>query len=591
MAMRIPENILEDILSRIDIVELISSYIPLKKAGRNFKANCPFHHEKTPSFTVSPDRQIYHCFGCGESGNAFKFLMRHERMDFPEAVEALAKKAGVILPAQESAAPSRQASLNERLYKVNELALEFYEGNLYGESGAACRAYLGSRGIKPKTAREFRLGFATSRWDGLITYLRSKNVALSLMEKAGLILPKDSGGYYDRFRNRVIFPIFDIRSRLIGFGGRVMDSSLPKYMNSPETAVYTKGKNLFGLSLSKDHIRKNDLALIVEGYMDFILPFQEGVNNLVASQGTALTADQIRLLKRYTHNVVMIYDGDSAGEMATLRGLDMFVEEGMAVKVVPLPKDADPDVLVRRDGPDCLRDKINNAVSLFDFKLKVLKNRHDIKDAHGKSRIAEEMLFTIGKIGNAILRAEYIKRLSEELGVSEGSVLEELKKLKAGPPSRRHDADSAQPPARSVVKIHPAEKLLIKFMLEEKELAERIMQELSPSDFADERTAKVFSLMHDLCSQGKNVEPSVLMNYFGEDTAGQIVCESMFMPDLLGQEREKAVRDCITRIKVQRLRSKREQLHLQIKDAQSVGDKERLGVLFREFHNLLKKGD
>ncbi|MFA7705715.1 MAG: DNA primase [Candidatus Omnitrophota bacterium] len=588
MSGRIPENLLEDILSRVDIVEIISGYIPLKKAGRNFKANCPFHHEKTPSFTVSPERQIYHCFGCGESGNAFRFLMRHERMEFPEAVEILAKKAGITLPEQDRPEIARAASLSTQIYKINELAVNFYENNLNAPNATAWRDYLLNRGVKLQTIKEFHLGLATSGWDGLINYLRSKGISISLMEKAGLILPKDAGGYYDRFRNRVIFPIFDVRSRVIGFGARVMDKTLPKYINSPETPVYVKGKNLFGLNLSKDYIRENDFVVIVEGYLDFMIPYQEGLNNLVASQGTALTLEQIRLLKRYTHNVVMIYDGDTAGEIATLRSLDMLIEEGIQVKIVPLPKGLDPDALVRRDGIDTLKAKIKDAINLFDYKLEILKSRHNIKEAHGKSKIASEMLSTINKFDNAILRGEYVKRLSEEIRIPEHYIIEELNKLK---PSLTEHQDETVLPKKTSSGINPAEKLLIKFMLEERDLIEKIMQELSPADFSDMRTAKIVSVMHDLFTQGKSIEPSILMNYFSEDDASQLVCESMFMPELAGQDREKAVNDCIARIKVQRLKSQREHLHIQIKSAQSLGDEQKLNSLIKEFHNLIKKGD
>ncbi|TAM36030.1 DNA primase [bacterium] len=588
MSGRIPENLLEDILGRVDVVELISGYIPLKKSGRNFKANCPFHNEKTASFMVSPDRQIYHCFGCGESGNAFKFLMRHERMDFPEAVELLAKKAGVELPKQESPERALASSLSAQLYKVNELAVSFYENNLYAENGQAVREYLAKRGISHKTAKEFHLGFAGQGWDHLINFLRSKNVSLALMEKAGLVLPKDGGGYYDRFRSRVIFPIFDIRMRPIGFGARVLDKSLPKYLNSPETPVYTKGKNLFGLNLSKDHIRDADSAIIVEGYLDFIIPYQAGMKNIVASQGTALTLEQIRLLKRYTNNAVMIYDGDTAGQIATLRSLDMLIEEGMNVKIVPLPKGLDPDALVRLKGAADFKLMVDNAAGLFDYKLEVLKSRHDMKEAHGKSRIASEMLLTINRFDNAILRAEYSKRLSEEIDIPENCVLEELNKLK---PDKRAQEKPSFSISGGASLINPAEKMLIKFMLEEKELIEKIMQELEPSDFQDTRTAKVVSTMLDLFSRGKNIAPSLLLNYFSEDDASSLLCESMFMPELAEEEREKALNDCIRRIKVERLKSKRERLHTQIKSAQNSGDEKRLSGLIREFHDLIKKGD
>jgi len=575
-------------LSRLDIVEVISSYIPLKKAGRNFKANCPFHHEKTASFMVSPERQIYHCFGCGESGNAFKFLMRQERMEFPEAVETLAKKTGVILPQQDKPEAAKAASVSSQIYKINELAVSFYENNLLAASAQSSREYLLKRGIKLQTIKEFHLGLATSGWDSLINFLRSKNIPLSLMEIAGLVLTKDAGGYYDRFRNRIIFPIFDIRGRIIGFGARVLDNALPKYINSPETPVYTKGKNLFGLNLSKDSIQDSDCAVIVEGYLDFMIPYQEGIKNIVASQGTALTIEQIKLFKRYTHNVVMIFDGDTAGEIATLRSLDILIDEGINVKIVPLPKGMDPDVLVRQQGVLSLKAKIEQAISFFDYKLDLLKSRYDINDIHGKSKIASEMLITINKFDNAILRSEYTKRLSEEIKVPQNHILEELNKLK--PTLSKHEVNHTVLQKRQP-EINPAEKLLIKFMLEEKGLIEKIMQELTPSDFQDNRTAKIVSVMQDLVLRGKNIQPSLLMNYFNEDDASQLVSETMFMPELDNQEREKALSDCITRIKVNRLKSKREYLHVQIKNAQCLGDEQKLSSLIQEFHNLIKKGD
>lgn len=588
MAQLIPENILEDILGRVDIVEVISSYIQLKKAGRNFKANCPFHHEKTASFMVSPGKQIYHCFGCGESGNAFKFLMRHERLEFPEAVEALAKKCGVNLPQWNKPEAIKSASLSSQLYKINELAAGFYKNNLQSCGDASAWDYLINRGIKPQTIKEFQLGLAGSSWDGLINFLRSKDIPLALMEKAGLVLAKDAGGYYDRFRNRIIFPVLDLQGRVIGFGARVMDNSLPKYINSPETPVYVKGKNLFGLHLAKDSMRDSDCAVIVEGYLDFMLPYQEGIKNLAASQGTALTTEQIRLLKRYTRNVVVVYDGDLAGQIATLRSLDILIDEGMNVKIAPLPKGKDPDTIVRHEGAEGLKVRIDNAISFFDYKLNVLKDRFNVKEAHGKSEIASQMLSTINKFDNAILRGEYIRKLSEEIKVAERYILDELNKIKRDPSVSSETQVFLQ---KEQLQVNPAEKLLIKFMLEDQELVRRVMQELSLTDFQDGRIAMIVQVIHELMLQGKNIEPSLLMNYFGEDEARQLVCETIFMPAVSEDDRERAISDCIARIKVQRLKSRREHLHVQIKSAQSAKDEQRLNQLIQEFHNLIKKGD
>ncbi len=579
---RIPENILEDILSRTDIVEIISGYLPLKKAGRNFKANCPFHHEKTASFVVSPDRQIYHCFGCSESGNVFKFLMRHERMEFPEAVEMLAKKLGLIIP--ETQLHSKVSSSSTATYgKINELAVSFYETNL--TDAALAREYLHNRQIKPQTIKEFRLGFAASGWDNLINFLRSKSINLALIEKSGLALAKENGGYYDRFRNRIIFPIFDMHSRALGFGARVMDKTLPKYINSPETPVYTKGRNLYGLNLSKDYIRQLDVAIIVEGYLDFIIPYQEGIKNIVASCGTALALEQIRLLKRYTHNVVMIYDGDAAGELATLRNLDILIEEGMNIKIVSLPQGYDPDLFVRKFGSAKLKSMILDAQNLFDYKFGVLKTRHDINDAHAKSLIASEMLLTINKFQNAIIRSEYIRHLSEGLKVQETYILEELQKLKPlqGHTGVNHDENKKK------LEINPAEKLLIKFMLEEKDIIQRIKMELDPADFQDKRTSRIVAIMYELTTQGKAVTPNILMNYFNEDDATQLLCESVFLPDLTIQERDKAVGDCIQRLKQERLKNRREHLHTQIKHAQAAGDEKTLHDLVKEFQDSIHK--
>ncbi|MDD4953420.1 MAG: DNA primase [Candidatus Omnitrophica bacterium] len=588
MAGRIPDNVLEDILGRVDIVEVISGYIPLKKAGRNFKAPCPFHHEKTPSFMVSGDRQIYHCFGCGESGNAFKFLMRYERMDFLEAVEAMAKKAGVILP-KARAEDHKAESFILELYRVNEIAAVFYADCLNkSPESARAKDYLLKRGINEETVKAFRLGFAPGKWDSLINFLRSKGAPLSLIEKAGLILSKEGGGYYDRFRNRVIFPIFDVKSRVVGFGGRVLDDAQPKYLNSPETPIYTKGKNLYGLSFAKDSIRDDDFVVIVEGQLDFITPYQAGFKNITASQGTALTLEQARLLKRHTHNVVMVYDADDAGQLATLRTLDIFIEEEMNVKVVSLPKGFDPDSFVRKYGVDDFRQMVAQAKGLLDYKLEVLKARYGIKDAESKARVVEGVLETIGKFKNLVLVSEYIKKLAQDLDLREEMLLAELKRTKKDKTAVDYERPA---PGPSRMKINPAEKLLIKLMLEETSLIHKMRGELEPADFQDERTSKIVSIMFDLIDQGKAVEPSSLMNDFGQEDIYQVICESVFLPDELSeQNKEKIVNDCVQRLKNDKLKLRRQRLHDQIATAQHSGDQEELRRLTEEFHNLIKQG-
>lgn len=584
----IPDNILEDILSRIDIVEVISGYLPLKRAGRNFRANCPFHHEKTPSFMVSPERQIYHCFGCHESGNAFKFLMRHERMEFPEAVQMLAKKAGVILPEAQKT-DVKTASLITSLFTANEMAARFYESQLNTAQGSRAKDYLLKRGISDDSIKLFKLGFAPEKWDALIGHLRAKDFSLGVLEKAGLIVAKQGGGYYDRFRARIIFPILDIKSRPLGFGARVLDASLPKYINSPETPVYVKGNNLYGLHLSKDSIRDSDSAIVVEGYLDFILPYQLGIKNIVASQGTALTLEQVRLLKRYTHNIIMVYDADTAGESAALRSLDIFVEEEMNVRVVTLGRGLDPDLCVRKEGAEGLKKKIEEARGLFDYKLQILKSRYDFKDIEDKTKICVLMLETITKIKNAVLRSEYVKRLAQELDISEDAVIQEAKKIKDDKP---HYAPSRLPDGRKALNINPTEKLLIKMMLEEAHFIRRIKESLEPADFQDERLSRIISVMFDLAEQGKNIEPRILIDHLKDEEVSQFICESMFLPEEATEEhKEKIVDDCVRRIRQERLKLKKHDLHKEIKAAENLGDEDKLNRLLEEFHHLFKRGE
>jgi DNA primase len=408
--MPIPENIIDQIQARTDIVEVISRYIPLQKVGRNYKAPCPFHNEKTPSFIVSPDKQIYHCFGCGAGGNVFSFVMKHENLEFPEVVEMLAEKCGIKLPRSNSGS-KELTSLASQLYKINDLAILFFQESL--ARSAAGKDYLLSRGISDETIKRFRLGYAPDSWDGLLNFFHKKNIQGALLEKAGLVISNEKGGHYDRFRKRLIFPILDMKDRVLGFGGRVLDSSLPKYMNSPETYIYSKGRNLYGLNFTKDAIKKQGYALIVEGYLDFIIPHQAGVNNIVATLGTALTVDQVKLLKRFAGTVIMVYDPDEAGEAASLRNMDLFLGEGVNVYIAELPKGFDPDGYIRKFGTDDFIKLTKSSKNLFDYKLSKLSARFDIRTGHGKAAIAGEMLPTISRIENAVLRSNLVKKLAE----------------------------------------------------------------------------------------------------------------------------------------------------------------------------------
>ena len=584
----VPENTLNEILSRIDIVELISEYLPLKRAGRGYTALCPFHHEKTPSFIVSQQKQIFHCFGCQAGGNAFGFLMKYDRLEFPEAVETLAKKAGVLIPRDER--QIKNQGISQELHKINEIAADFYSNLLHSPEGAAALNYLKKRGMSPETIRAFRLGYAPDKWDGLLNYLRSKNIPLSLIEKAGLIIAKDNSGYYDRFRQRVIVPISDVRNRIIAFGARVLDNSLPKYINSPETAVYSKSKTLFGLNLSKEAIITQDCAVIVEGYFDLIAPFQAGITNIAASCGTALTTEQARLLKRYSRNIVMIYDADDAGQSATMRSLELLVEEDMNVKVVRLEKGYDPDAYIRHSGPEGFRDLITGAKDSVDYMLDTLKAKYDPADISQKARIASEILPLVAKFKNEILKSEYLKKLSRELGVSESSLTAEIKKTKTTGYTDKRENSAGPRPAIRQAQSFCAESMLVKILLEENELIEHLREKILPKDFKDNRLSRIIARMFELSHDKEIARPQSLLNHFNETEISQTICElaASELPEI--SDKLKLLNDCVNKIKEKSRKSKQEDLCEQIRLAQHSKDENRIYQLLNEFKFLTKKG-
>ncbi len=591
MAGLFAEPVLDEILARTDIVDLISAFIPLKKAGRNFKACCPFHKEKTASFVVSADKQIYHCFGCGAGGNAFNFLIQYERMEFPEAVEFLAKKAGIVLPEKNRPSTHQNAGLISRVSRINELTAEYYEGVLRSAAGKPAHQYLDKRGIRPETARAFRLGFAPDMPDSLANFLKSRKIDASAAQTAGVLVAGNNGAHKDRFRNRVIFPIADVKGSVIGFGGRILSSQSdafgPKYLNSPETPVYVKGRHLYGLNIAKDAIRRDDIAIVVEGYLDCVIPHQSGLNNVVASLGTALTPEQIRLLKRYTHNVCLLFDGDTAGQSASVRSLDDFIDEGIHLTIAVLPEGHDPDTYAREFGADRLKELIKNARSIFDYKIDFLARSHDARTIEGKAQLSAEMLPTIARFKNAILKSEYIKKLSDLLNLSEQALIAEMGKIKQ---SYGAENDGGERPVYRKTAVNPTEQLIIKLMLDEIGIIQRIRDRLDPSDFQDGRTSRIVSLILELTADGKKPSPNTLMNRMGGEDIMKLICESTFLPDIPPGQKEKVIEDCIKRLKSIKATVRKQQIQTDIKSAQIKGDHAMVDKLMLEFQDLIKKG-
>lgn len=589
MAHLYPDTVVTDVLERSNIVEVIGSYIPLKRAGRSYKARCPFHPEKTPSFIVSLEKQIFHCFGCGVGGNALSFIMQYERANFREALEILARRNGISLP-QPVVTPAQKArqDVRQQVTAANEKACRFYHDILLkAPEGKAARAYLQQRGVTKETAASFRLGFAPDGWDRLIQGMKREALGLDILEKAGLIVRKEQGGFYDRFRNRIIFPIFDIKEQAVAFGGRVMDSSMPKYVNSPETAVYVKGRHLFGLPQAREAVRRLDEIVVVEGYLDMILPFRAGVTNIVASLGTALTQDQIRLIKRFTQNVVMLYDPDLAGQLATLRALELLIQEECSVRIAQLPPQEDPDSFVRHNGPEALGHLIGNAQSLFDYKLSHLTHKFDAETVPGKEKIVREMLPTIRKFTHATTQANYLEVLARRLGLDLRALKEDFRRVTA-------DEDAAPETIRAVEhyrlrEIPVTERMLVKLMLEDMAHIDRLRAQIDSTDFVDEKLRKIVAFVFDFFYQGKSCKPHVLMSCLDDDEAIAIIAELAALDIHDTADREKLIADCVQRLKRDKVLCQCRELHRRIEEAQQTGAQENLGALIQEYDHLIKK--
>lgn len=586
----IPEETIAQVLERCDIVETISEYVALKKMGRNFKACCPFHHEKTPSFVVNPDKQIYHCFGCGVGGNVISFVMNHDHMDFPSALRYLARKAGISVPETTQEPSDKNVGLRDMLFKANDLAVGFFHDVLVTgkTTGAqAAQEYLKDRGIKLATVQKLKIGFAPDSWDGLITFLRTKNISLSVMEKAGLVIPKEKGeGYYDRFRNRVLFPIFDIRSRCLGFGARAMEKNASaKYINSPETTIYSKREHLYGFHLSKQNVSQKDQVVVVEGYMDFTTPFQAGFENIVASLGTALTNEQIRLIRRYTKNVVMLYDADPAGQAAILRSLDLLVDEDMSVKVALLSDGEDPDSFVKKFGIEEFNKRIEEARSFFDYKVHSLTEKYDRKTPEGKAKISAEMLSTIARYKNEVLRQEYVRQLAHVLGVSDDALRVELKKINTAS-SDGDPAPSVMRPKKNIVRA--VERDLLRLILDKQEMIPFVQEEVRLDDFQDVQVRSVVEYMFDCAKKEKVVSIAHLVQCFNDQETLQFLSELMASNEIVAEDKDLLCQDYVKRIKGDRLKVMRKNLCYEIQKAESEGDQERLEELKQKFHQLMK---
>ena len=426
----INEGKIDEIRRRADIISLIGEYVSLKKAGKNFVGLCPFHQEKTPSFTVSSEKQIFHCFGCGEHGDVFSFLMKINNLTFPEAVRQLAKKVGVDIPQRALSGKERENyTVREQVLMVNGFAAEYFIGILGSRAGEKARDYLKKRGIAEKAVEAFRIGFAADEWQGLLEFLERKGISAEIAQQAGLVIPRskdDKKGYYDRFRGRIIIPIEDSDGRIVAFGGRVMDAGEPKYLNSPESPVYTKGDNLFGLFRTKESIRSKGFAILVEGYFDLISLWSAGIKNVAATLGTALTRSQVDLLGRYTKRVAAVFDPDEAGRKALSRSLELFLAGNVHAMAVILPAGYDPDSFVRAKGREKMEEFVAGAQPMADYYIEeILGNAGTLEEDREKLRNAVAF---VKKIDDAVERNLFIKKISQKLNIDQDVLKSEVGK-------------------------------------------------------------------------------------------------------------------------------------------------------------------
>ncbi|OGW26654.1 MAG: DNA primase [Nitrospirae bacterium GWC2_57_13] len=579
------EDVIHRVRDSVDIVDLVSGYVSLKKTGKNYVGLCPFHTEKTPSFTVNPDKQIFHCFGCGAGGDAFKFIGTQEGLNFPEAMRRLAERSGVALPEDQRSRQEDAGDREEREVLRSAIAeAEFYfRRELEGPAGAAASDYLKRRGVSEVAAKDFSLGYARPEWDGLLRHLTQKGIAPALLEKAGLVVQRSSGdGYYDRFRGRIIFPIRDVSGTVIAFGGRVMDDTLPKYLNSPETPLYSKSNVLFGLDRAKEAGRKLGYFIIVEGYLDALACHQFGVQNAVATLGTALTEGHLRLLRRFAKKVVLIFDPDPAGVKAALRGLDLFATSGMKVNVVSLPDGEDPDTFLHRRGRDAFTEQLRGSVKFMEFVLGQVARGGRKAPIDEKVERAGEMLGFIAKLPSAIERDHYLKRTAEAFDLDEGLLRREMP---SGGPTRQ----TADQP-RSAVPAHQrprAEEMLIHLMLREDGIARDLQGQLSTDDFTDPLYRRAAERIFSVVALTGRLESAALLQ--GDDEELNHLISHYSVLDLEYQDPGRAQRDCVERLRQQGLARKMKEIGAAVKEAEARGDQERLRSLLDEQRRLAER--
>jgi DNA primase len=586
--MRYPQTFIDDLKRQADIVRVVQEYVQLKKKGANWMACCPFHKEKTPSFSVSPAKEIFYCFGCHKGGSVFNFVMEIERVAFPEAIKIVADKVGMPLPTlvDDSRFEARRQEADQ-VIQLNSWAMEWWQQQLDSSSeGRIAREYLKEREISEETVKTFRLGYAPDSWDALSTYLRQQGATPDQIDRSGLVAKKeDTNRSYDRFRGRLIVPVLDVQGRPIAFGGRTLKGDNAKYINSPETAAYVKGRNLFGLNLTRDEIRRQGFAILVEGFLDLIVPYQSGVRNVVASLGTALTADQVRLLSRFARKVVVNYDGDRAGVQAAKKAIEILLAEDLEVKVLVLPDNADPDEYIRKFGVTEYQRQRAQAQPHIQFVIDSALRDRSLHRPAEKAEAVEEVLPYIRAVKNGVQKREYFDMAMDALGIDRENVntstwrRELWQTVRHNRPLR---TDSVQVLTRRT-EATAAEQRLLGLMFADASLRREVLSILREDDYEDLATAPLFKALFELERDGVEIDfDSLNHKTEGDEFAARMIPMVLMNSSLHGSNEHYVAEECVSTFRLMKLEQRIEELRRELIKAEREQDLEKVSKLSAE---------
>jgi DNA primase len=588
---RFPQTFIEDLKRQADIVRVVQGYVSLKKAGANWRAPCPFHKETKPSFNVNPSKEMFFCFGCHKGGDVFKFVMEIERVPYPEAIKIVAEKAGVPLPKMiDDGRFETHKRAGDEVIELNRWALSWWQDQLQSKAAASVREYLKQRGVTDETSQTFRLGFAPNSWDALSMHLRQKGATQEQLELSGLVVRKEEGGAYDRFRGRLIFPVCDTQGRPIAFGGRTLDpEGEPKYLNSPETSAYTKGRHLYGLDLTRDDIRRQGFAILVEGYLDLIIPYQSGVKNVVASLGTALTPEQVKLVGRFARKVVVNYDGDRAGVQAAKRAIETILAEDLEVKVLVLPDNADPDDFIRKHGVTEYQQRRGAAQPHIQFVIDQAVRDRSLHSPADKAAAVEETLPFVRAVRDRIQRREYFDIVMDALRVQTDQRRELWQRIRAGAST---DAASVQALVNVERKPTVAEERLVALLLANPDLRKTILSQLEASDYEGLATAPIFRAFVNLDRDDKEIGFDSLSEATSEDPRAIELLARLIVTTTASEPFDELLASAYKNLKALKLLKVErhiEELRSQLAEAQRAEDEQSLYRLAME-ELKLKKG-